>query len=196
MTRRDTGITNLLAQHAAGDAEALKRLFPLVYDRLRRIAQAHFNRMRPGNTLVPTALVHETFLTLTKSKEMEVHDREHFFAVAAQCMRWILSDQAKKKKAAKRGGEAVQICFDEAVHSEAVLQDGPGLDLVALSDALDKLERQSPRLAKVVELRYLTGLGIEETAKVMHTSAGTVKRDWTLAKAWLQREIQREEKED
>jgi RNA polymerase sigma factor (TIGR02999 family) len=178
-------ITRLLADWASGDRAALDRLTPLVYAELRRIASQQMRRERPGHTLQPTALVNEAFMRLAGGNGASWQDRAHFYAVCAQVMRRILIDHARANAREKRGGGAVQVSLDEA----ATLIQDQQVDLVALGDALRSLEAVDTQKARIVELRYFAGLGIEETAGVLHISAMTVRREWTRAKAWLYREL-------
>ncbi len=179
-------LTKLLISYGEGNREALEQLLPEVYQELRRLAQSYMRRENSGHTLQATALVHEAFFRLIDQKAVQWQNRAQFFGVAAQLMRRILIDHARVRKAAKRGGSQAKIAFDEAVHwNEA--DTGP--DLLALDTALEKLTTIDERQAKIVELRYFGGLSIEETAHVLSTSPATVKRDWTLAKAWLYREL-------
>jgi RNA polymerase sigma factor (TIGR02999 family) len=179
-------ITRLLAEWASGDRAALDRLTPLVYAELRRIASQQMRRERPGHTLQPTALVNEAFMRLAGGNGASWQDRAHFYAVCAQVMRRILIDHARAHARDKRGGGAVQVPLDEA----ATLMQNQQVDLVGLGDALRALEAVDAQKARIVELRYFAGLGIEETAGVLHISAMTVRREWTRAKAWLYRELE------
>jgi RNA polymerase sigma-70 factor (ECF subfamily) len=178
-------ITRLLADWASGDRAALDRLTPLVYAELRRIAAQQMRRERPGHTLQPTALVNEAFMRLAGGNGASWQDRAHFYAVCARVMRRILIDHARANARDKRGGGAVQVPLDEAA---TIIQSQP-VDLIALGDALRSLEAVDAQKARIVELRYFAGLGIEETAGVLRVSAMTVRREWTRAKAWLYREL-------
>lgn len=190
-TTQNTDVTQLLSRYQSGDRAALDSLIKIVYPELRRIAHSQM-RNAGALTIAPTALVHEAFVRLSEKNGIPLKDRNHFLAVAAQCMRWILIDYAKAKRREKRGGNPIRISFDEKIHSAddkmAALR-GDGVDLVALDAALQRLAKQDPRLSQVVELRYLAGLTVEQTAEVMSTSPATVKRDWRLAKVWLHREL-------
>jgi RNA polymerase sigma factor (TIGR02999 family) len=164
---------------------------PLVYAELRAQARRYMRNEHPGVTLQSTALVHEAYLRLINGRDVDFHDRVHFFALSAQIMRRILVDAARARAAAKRGGKAVR-----AEHSSAVDLDQipagdphPALPLCALDDALESLARIDPRRAKVIELRFFGGLSVEETAEVLQVSPQTVMRDWRLARAWLAREL-------
>lgn len=182
----DLNVTELLEELAGGDAGALDRLFPLVYEELQRVAHAQMNRERAGHTLDTTALVHEAYLKLVRHPpRVEWQSRIHFLAVAARAMRQILVNHARGRGRAKRGGDATQISLDEAV----VRPEARSEELIALDEALERLAAMDPRRGRVVELRYFGGLTIEETAQVLEVSAVTVKRDWTTARAWLYREV-------
>jgi RNA polymerase sigma-70 factor (ECF subfamily) len=180
-------ITQLLTDWSAGDQEALKRLMPLVYDELRRLAKVYFQRQPPNSTLQGTALVHEAYLRLADKKEIQWQDRSHFFAVSARIMRCILVDHARSRGSAKRGGGNFTIALDDAVTS-AEMWD---VNLVSLDEALSRLGAYDRRLLQVVELRFFGGLSIEETSQVLNIAQATVKRHWNVAKAWIYREIGR-----
>ncbi len=178
-------VTELLQEWQQGDREALDRLTPLVYDELRRIAHAYVQRERSGHTLETTALVNEAYLRLAGGQNVNWQNRAHFFAVAAQVMRRILIDHARKRHYMKRGGEAQQVSLDEA----SVMTEVRATELVALDDALEELAQLDPRKSRVVELRYFGGLSLEETADVLEISMMTVRRDWRAAKAWLYKAV-------
>lgn len=180
------GVTRILLKYSEGDAKALEELLPRVYQELRKLAMSYMRRENSNHTLQPTALVHEAYFKLIDQKEVKWQNRAHFFGVAAQVMRRILIDHARARLAEKRGGDATKVVFEEAFH-QGTTGDAP--DLLALDEALEKLAAIDERQAKVVELRYFGGLNIEETAEALGTSPATVKRDWTLAKAWLFREL-------
>jgi RNA polymerase sigma factor (TIGR02999 family) len=180
-------VSQLLVAWSNGDEEALEQLMPLVYEELRRLAHRHLGRERAGHTLQTTALVHEAYLRLVDQKEVRWQNRAHFFAVAAQMMRRILVDYARSRRFAKRGGGAQHVSLDEAL----VVSQERAADIVALDEALKALAEFDERKSRMVELRFFSGLSIEETAEVLKVSPGTVMRDWTLAKAWLQREMRR-----
>lgn len=180
-------LTQLLVQYGRGEKAALERLLPAVYSELRKLAQSYLRRENPGHTLQATALVHEAYFKLIDQRDVQWQNRAHFFGVAAQVMRRILIDHARAKHAGKRGGTQAKLSFDEALHWAD--DDENSQNLLALEDALNKLTELDPRQGKVVELRYFGGLSIEETAEVLQTSPATVKRDWTMAKAWLYREL-------
>jgi RNA polymerase sigma-70 factor (ECF subfamily) len=178
-------VTQLLVDWGNGDKAALDKLVPLVYDELRRLARYYMRRERAGHTLQTTALVNEAYLRLIDQRNVRWQSRAHFFAIAAQLMRRILIDQARKRLNSKRGGDVRKVSLDQAL----VVSEARTTDLIALDDALTTLEVMDERKSKVVELRFFGGLNIEETAEVMAISPATVQREWNLAKAWLYREI-------
>ena len=184
-------ITGLLKAWGQGDQGALEQLTPLVYARLRRQARRYMRRERSGVTLQSTALVHETFLRLVNTHDVDWHDRVHFFALTAQIMRRILIDAARARAAAKRGGAAARADHSSPIDLDQIpTDDSRAADtLCALDDALEGLARIDPRRAKVIELRFFGGLSVEETAGVLEVSPQTVMRDWRLARAWLAREL-------
>lgn len=163
---------------------------PLVYDELRRLAASYLRRERPGQTLQATALVHEAYVRLIGEKAQNWQNRSHFLAIAALSMRQILVQRARARNAAKRGGDPDRITLDEQFMGAADDGRPAAIDLVALDAALDKLAALDPRQAKVVELRYFGGLSVEEAADALDISPATVKREWTLARAWLKRELE------
>ena len=170
------------------DDRPVDALLPIVYEELRRLAAAYLRRERPGQTLQPTALVHEAYLRLMKDRPDRWQNRAHFCAIAAHSMRQILIERARARGALKRGGAQPRVTLDEAL----VAADGreePSVDLVALDDALARLEAIDAEQARLVELRFFGGLTIEETAEAMNISPATVKRHWTVARAWLAREL-------
>jgi RNA polymerase sigma factor (TIGR02999 family) len=179
--QRRAEVTSLLLDWRGGDAAALERLIPLVYDELRRVARAHLRREPADRTLQTTALVHEAYLRLVNLKELTLHDRTHFFAVAARLMRQILVDHARRKRAGKRGGGVVAVNLaDRLVGAERAT-----VDVLALDEALDTLRVFDPRQCDVVELRFFTGLTVEEVADALGISRATAEREWAMAKAWL-----------
>jgi RNA polymerase sigma factor (TIGR02999 family) len=184
-------VSELLAQWRAGDEESLRRLVPLVYNELRRLAHCQLRKERPDFMLQTTALVHEAYLCLMKQEQMSFGNRAHFFAVCAQLMRQILVQYARRRKAAKRDG-GYKLTFDEAVAPP----ESRSLNLVALDDALNELAKLDPHQSRIVELRFFGGLSIEETSHVMGISPATVKRHWTTARVWLHHEISRAEHHD
>lgn len=187
MTNRDPGtdITGLLQAHAAGDATALEPLLSMVYGELRRIARIRLGRERDGHTLAPTDLVHEAYLKLLPVDRVDWRSRTHFFAIASRAMRNVLVDHALRRGAAKRGAGATVLPLEEG---DAAAEQ-PLDDLIALSQALDRLEQLDARQAQVVECRFFGGLSLDETAEALNTSAATVSRDWTFARAWLHNEL-------
>jgi RNA polymerase sigma factor (TIGR02999 family) len=180
-------ITQILNAIEQGDPHAASRLLPLVYDELRRLATRKMSQEAPGQTLQPTALVHEAFLRLVGDQKCDEWDsRGHFFSAAAEAMRRILIENARRKNALKRGGERARC---ELKDGDAVLDADDADTLLALDEALTRLAAVDEQLARLVELRYFTGLTIEETAKVLKVSPRTIKRNWAYGRAWLRREI-------
>ena len=177
--------TNLLRAWANGDGAALEQLTPHVYRELRRIAGHLMRNEKPGRTIQTTALVHEAYLKLIDVTNVDWQHRAHFFAISAQVMRHILLDRARRRVAAKRGGEVPRVNLDELPN----LGSGRARELIALDDALQALEKVDPRKARVIELRFFGGLSVEETAAVIKVSPDTVMRDWRLARAWLLAEL-------
>ncbi len=178
-------VTGLLRAWSAGHAQALEQLTPLVYEELHRRAHWHMARERSGQTLQTTALVHETYLRLVDLNGVSWRDRAHFFALASRLIRRVLIDAARARASLKRGGGAAETTFDETL----VVSGEPRADLLALDQALNALAALDRRKSEVVELRFFGGLTVEEAADVLQVSPETVKRDWKLAKAWLQREL-------
>jgi RNA polymerase sigma factor (TIGR02999 family) len=178
-------VTRLLLSWSDGNRSALQELMPLVYGELRRLAASHFRRERPGHTLQSTAVVHEAFLRLVNQRDVRWQSRAHFYGIAAQMIRRILLDYARSHHAGKRGAGAVKLQLDEAL--AVPLADN--VEIEALNEALDRLEALDERQARIVELRYFSGLSIEETAEVMQLSPATIKREWNSARAWLFREM-------
>lgn len=168
------------------DKTVLDALLPLVYEELHALAERFLRVERPDHTLQPTALVNEAYLRLSAQHHVNWANRNQFLGVAAQMMRRILVNHAEHRNAEKRGGGVTRVTLDD----EMSWSDERGVDLVALDDALSLLAARDPRQARVVELRYFAGLGIEETGKVLDISPATVKREWTMAKAWLRRELE------
>jgi len=178
-------VTDLLIDWGNGDQAALNQLMPLVYDELRRLASRYLRQERPGHTLQTTALVHEVYLKLVDQKNANLQNRVQFFAVAAQVMRHILVDYARSRKASKRGGGYCRLSLDEGVLSS----EENDADLLSLNEALNSLEAIDSQQSRVVELRVFGGLTVEETAEALGISPRTVKREWSMAKAWLHRQI-------
>jgi RNA polymerase sigma factor (TIGR02999 family) len=187
MTATPGPVTQLLARVSDGDDAAMDQLFPLVYQQLRRAAEAALRSERPGHTLQPTALVHEAYLKLVGSGGIPARDRSHFLSIAARAMRQILVDHARRRGARKRGqGETpLPLEFPVAYDADGLAFD----DLVALDDALDHLSARSPRLRSVVELRFFAGLNEDQIAETLGITTRTVQRDWVKARAWLYREV-------
>lgn len=172
-------ITRLLARASHGDRSAEEELYPIVYTEMRKMASFLLRRERPDHTLQPTALVHEVYLRLTGERSIEWENRKHFFAVAARTMRRILVDHARKSNAVKRKGMRVTL------ESALAYSDEQAGELLELDEALERLAGWDPRQSQVVELRFFGGLSDEETARVLGISTRTVKRDWSMARAWL-----------
>jgi len=181
-------LTELLLASSQGDQNALDEVMPVVYDELRRLARSYMRRERPGHTLQTTVLVHEGYLRLL-GLDANWANRSHFFGIAAKMMRRILLDHAKSHGRAKRGGGAVKVTLDEpAIYSKA-----PDMDLVAVDEALQRLEQVDQQRAQIVELRFFGGLSAEEISKVMNLSTATINRQWAGARAWLYHELKPKE---
>jgi len=178
-------VTALLLDWSRGNRAALDQLLPLVYAELRRMAGRQLRSERVGHTLQPTALVHEMYLRIVDQRQVDWQNRAHFFGVAAQVMRRILVDHARRRKADKRGEGAPSVSIDDAPDVAA----SDDIPVLALDHALDRLQRIDPGLARIVELRAFGGLTIEEAAHVLEVSPSTAKREWRTAKAWLSREL-------
>ena len=183
--RPDQDVTGLLIKWRRGDAVALERLIPLVYQELRRIAGAQLRGERADHSLQPTALVHEAYLRLVRVDRMSINGRAHFLALAAQLMRQVLVDHARRKHAGKRGGLATMVAIEELV--QAV--QPPGIDILALDEALTEMASFDARQHSIVELKFFGGLTIDEVAEAVSVSPATVEREWALAKAWLFRRL-------
>ena len=181
-----SGVTELLMAWGGGDLDALDPLYGIVYDELHRLARRRMRQERKEHTLQATALVHEAYFRLMEQRRGNWESRGHFFALAAQAMRRVLVDHARRHRSQKRGGEAVHLALEAA--GEVSRQ--PAAEVLQVHEALDALAAVDARKAKMVELRFFAGLGIRETAEALGVSPGTVMRDWTLAKAWLNRQIQ------
>ena len=180
-------VTRILNAIEQGDAGATEKLLPLVYEELRLLAAQKMSQERPGQTLQATALVHEAYITLVGEEAQDWKSRSHFFRAAAEAMRRILIDNARRKKSLKHGGEHQKIDLDEAILKRA---DASSIDdLIALDEALMRLSADEKIRAEVVKLRYFTGLSVEQTADILGISPTTVKRYWAYARAWLLREI-------
>lgn len=181
-------VTQLLRAWSQGDKSVLDQLYELVYGELHRLAHRYMSRENEGHTLQTTALVNEAYLRLVQARDLKWQDRAHFFAVSANVMRHILTDEARARRAERRGGGVVTVVFEDVLDSEKGAED---LDLIALDLALRGLAKINSRQSKVVELRYFGGLSVQETACVLGVSEDTVMRDWRFAKAWLKREMVR-----
>lgn len=189
MTESATDISELLIDYSEGNQGALDKLIPLVYDELHRLASRYLRRERPNHTLQTTALVHEAYLRLVRDENGTSKNRVQFFAVASQLMRHILVDYARSHNAAKRGGDHTKVSFDEAM----ILSEGKSESFIALDDALNSLAAIDPLQTRVIELRVFGGLTVEETAEVLRISPRTVKREWSMAKAWLHRQLTKDQ---
>jgi RNA polymerase sigma factor (TIGR02999 family) len=182
-------VTELLVRWRQGDQEALEAIVPLVYKELHDLAHGYLRREHPGHTLQSMALVHEAYLRLVDQKPLDINDRSHFIAVAARLMRQILVDYARSRGAAKRGAGLKVGLSAAAARADARAESALEIDLMALDDALSELARLDERQEKIVELRYFGGMTNEEVALALGISPATVKREWTVAKAWLARRI-------
>lgn len=180
-------ITVLLRRAQGGDRDAEERLIGKVYGELRKLAAAYLRRERSGHSLQPTALVNEAYLRLAKLNRLNWQDRSHFFGVAAHVMRQILVDHARARLADKRGGGVGVVPLDEAL----IFDKGQPTEIIALNEALERLQQRDPRVAKVVECRFFAGLSVEETSQALGIAPRTVKRDWHLGRAWLQKELRK-----
>jgi RNA polymerase sigma-70 factor, ECF subfamily len=178
-------VTQLLIAWSGGDPAARDELMPLVYEELRRLAHQCMRRERATHTLQTSALINEAYLRLVDQKNIQWQDRAHFFGIAARLMRQVLVDYARTRNYSKRGGDGRRVSLDEAM----IVSKERAAEVVALDEALKTLAGIDPRQSQIVELRFFGGLTIEETAEVLAVSAGTVMRDWTLAKAWLRRAL-------
>jgi RNA polymerase sigma factor (TIGR02999 family) len=185
MPSESDNVNQLLVDWGNGNQQALEELLPLIYNELRHLAHNFHHRARPGHTSQTTALVHEAYLKLIDQRDARWQNRAHFFAIAAQAMRRILIDSARKHAAAKRGGSQEKLALDEAANVSLE----PDSNLLALDEALKSLAVIDPQQERLVELRYFGGLTIEETAEVMDLSPATIKREWAMARAWLHQSI-------
>ncbi len=188
MTPSPEDLTGLLNDWSNGDQDALNRLMPLVYDELHRLASSYLRHERVGHTLQTTALVHEAYLKLVDQKKANWQSRVQFFAAAAKVMRHVLVDYARSRQAAKRGGAYCRFSLDEA----AISSQEKDADLLSLNEALNNLSEIDPQQSRVVELRVFGGLTVEDTAEALGISPRTVKREWSMAKAWLHQQIKNE----
>ena len=189
-SRPSSVVTQLLNNWREGDRKALDALLPLVYDELHRLAHFQLRKERPDHTLQSAALVHEAYLRLAGGTAPQWESRSHFFGIAAQLMRQILVDYARRHGAAKRGGSVCKVSLEDAMVAAKKID----LDVVALDDALQALAAIDARQARVVELRFFSGLSLDEISTVMEIAPATVQRDWTAARAWLHREMSRKGK--
>ena len=180
-------ITAMLKAWSKGEAAHADEVFPILYDELRKRAHSFLRRERPGHTLQTTALINETYIRLREQRNIDWESRAHFFAICATLMRRILVDYAKSKHRAKRGGYAEHLAIDGLALADGNKTD---VDVLALDDALNRLDELDPQQARIVELRYFSGFTIEETASVLGLSDSTVKREWRVAKAWLRHELE------
>lgn len=185
MTALPAEITQLLVNWSRGNEAAFEQLVPLVYPELKRLARRYMGRENPGHTLQTSALINEAYLRLVDQQSVEWQDRAHFYRMAAQVMRHILIDHARKRRFQKRGAGATHVPIDELM----IAANERATELVALDDALDALAAIDTRKVQIVELRFFGGLTVEETAQVMNLSPITIKREWRSAKAWLQTEV-------
>jgi RNA polymerase sigma-70 factor (ECF subfamily) len=181
-----TEVTQALQRLSQGETDALEHVLPLVYDQLRAVARRALRGERPDHTLTPTALVHEAYLKLVQLEQVTWQGRSHFFAACASEMRRVLIDHARRRTAEKRGAGAEHVPLENAF---AAAHERPA-ELLALDEALVRLAALDPRQARVVECRFYAGMDVDETAEALGTSPATVKRDWTAARAWLNRELQ------
>jgi RNA polymerase sigma factor (TIGR02999 family) len=179
-------LEELVDRARQGSEDALAALLPLVYDELRRLAAGYLRRERAGQTLQPTALVHEAYMRLARARDLSWQNRAHFLAIAANSMRQILVERARARHALKRGGAGERVTLDES----RVAADAPEVDMLALDQALTRLAALDEEQARIVELRYFGGLTIDEVAETLDRSPATVKRAWTVARAWLHRELE------
>lgn len=181
------GITALLRAHSAGEPGALDRVMPILYEELRAVARAHLRKERPGHTFDSTGLIHEAWLRLVDIRQVEWQDRQHFVAVAARVMRRVLTDYARARRRAKRGGQIQLVSLSGAI----ALSGSEVEDFIELDETLRRLEALNERACRVVECRCFGGLSVDETAVALNTSPATVKRDWVFSRAWLNRELGR-----
>ena len=179
-------ITRMLREWNGGNPEVIDKLLPLIYDELHKQATRYLRRERKNHTLQPTALINETYLKLIDQREVSWQNRAHFFSIAAQAMRRILVDHARMKHREKRGGDTVELPLEEAL---TVAVEEKDINLIALDEALTRLEKKDKQQSRLVELRYFSGLTLEEIADILNISRTTAARDWAMARAWLHREL-------
>ena len=185
----NAGVTDLLLDWSRGDRAALDRLLPLVQTSLHDIARGRLRHERPDHSLEPSALVNELYLRLIDQRHVSWRDRAHFFGVAAQIMRNILVDHARRRQSEKRGGGMKRVTLDGTIIAPENDRRNDRIDVVVLDDALSRLETIFPQQSRIVELRYFAGMTIEETAEALRISPATVKREWAMARAWLRRAV-------
>jgi RNA polymerase sigma-70 factor (ECF subfamily) len=183
----DAGVNQMPTQNDTKQSLNLSRLMPAMYDELRKVARRYIAREKAGQTLQATALVNEVYLRLLREKAQGWKNRAHFCAIAASAMREILVERARARAASKRGGSRVRVSFS-GVHAAGREES---VDMIALHESLDHLEKLDPELVRVVELRFFGGLTVEETAEVLNLSPATIKRSWSMARAWLRREMEK-----
>jgi RNA polymerase sigma-70 factor (ECF subfamily) len=179
-------VTVLLLEWQKGDSQAASKLMPLVYSELRRLAGSRMRREKPGHTLEATGLVHEAYLKLLGQQNLSCESRAHFLGIASRLMRQVLVEHARKRQAVKRGGHQEKLLLEDSMLQ---VEANQGIEFVALDEALQRLEKLDPQQARIVELRFFGDLSVEETATVLGISPRTVKRDWSVARVWLHREI-------
>lgn len=179
-------VTKLLARLKEGENHVYDKLYPLIYEELKRLAYAHMSRQAPDHTLSRTELVHETYLKMVDQAEIDFSDRSHFLGIASRCMRQILIDYARKKRADKRGGGKQEITYIDELFAD---ENNKAKELIDIDEALRRLEKLSERLSKVVEMRFFGEMTIDETARALGISKSTVKRDWVKARGWLYKEL-------
>lgn len=182
-------VTRILGAIDQGDARAVDKLLPTIYQELRQLAAQKLSREKPGQTLQATALVHEAYLRLVGSEGQDFRGRTHFFAAAAEAMRRILIENARRKHRLKRGGDQEKVDLNEAI----LAVDGPSEQVIALDEALGRLAQDEPAIAELVKLRYFAGLTLEQAAELLDISRRTATRHWTFARAWLYRQIGRDD---
>ncbi|MGD8426005.1 MAG: sigma-70 family RNA polymerase sigma factor [Balneolaceae bacterium] len=179
-------VTQLLRRLKKGEDGIYDKIYPLIYDELRQLANAHMNRQSDDHTLSRTELVHEAYLKMIDQTSIDASDRSHFLAIASRCMRQILVDYARKKHAKKRGGKQRDLTYIDGLFKN---QDKKAEELIDINDALERLEKLNKRLSKVIEMRFFGEMTIEETAEALGISESTVKRDWLKARGWLYKEL-------
>lgn len=179
-------VADLLQRLKKGEDEAYDKLYPIIYDKLKNIANMHMNRQYENHTLSRTELVHETYLKMIDQDKIDVNDRNHFLAIASKCMRQILIDYARKKNADKRGGDKKDHTYVEGIYAT---YDEKAQELIDIDDALNKLSKLNERLSTVVEMRFFGEMSLEQTAEALDISVSTVKRDWLKARGWLYKEL-------